>query len=342
MLTLSDGEREEIGRQDPAVREMVDEALKTTPEDLLALHGVMQPAGKDPRDGEEEADLDGVAVRRGDKLVLRLGDRIDPYDRMLDGRTATLERIYTDYDERRLPRRHGGQRPDAGGHARERPLPLLLPRRGGGGSADREPRRIGRMNEHGATTEQTPKTKQVLVAAVGNLWLRDDGFGGEVAKRLQERELPKGVHVFDFGTGGLDLAYEVMRGYDALVLVDISRQGGEPGTLYVMEADEDRSRSDRGRRDDQPACHGPPDGAAVRQGGRRMAGQGRRDRLRAGRGRGDRHRALVRSVEGVVDQAVGLVASRPSARFCERPDARALDRQRDRRDRREARRAAVW
>jgi hydrogenase maturation protease len=42
--------------------------------------------------------------------------------------------------------------------------------------------------------------------------------------------------VFDFGTGGLDLAYEVMRGYDALVLIDVSRQGGEPGTLYVMEA----------------------------------------------------------------------------------------------------------
>ena len=43
----------------------------------------------------------------------------------------------------------------------------------------------------------------------------------------------------DFGTGGLDLAYEVMRGYDALVLLDASRQGGEPGTLYVIEPDED-------------------------------------------------------------------------------------------------------
>jgi hydrogenase maturation protease len=79
--------------------------------------------------------------------------------------------------------------------------------------------------------------KEILVAAVGNLWLRDDGFGSAVAKRLRERELPPGVQVADFGTGGLDLAYEVMRGYDALVLVDISRQGGEPGTLYVMEAD---------------------------------------------------------------------------------------------------------
>ena len=32
--------------------------------------------------------------------MLRLADRIDTYDRMLDGRTATLERIYVDYDDR--------------------------------------------------------------------------------------------------------------------------------------------------------------------------------------------------------------------------------------------------
>ena len=43
----------------------------------------------------------------------------------------------------------------------------------------------------------------------------------------------------DAGTGGLDLAYEVMRGYDALVILDVSRQGGEPGTLYVMEVPEE-------------------------------------------------------------------------------------------------------
>ncbi len=80
--------------------------------------------------------------------------------------------------------------------------------------------------------------KRILIAGVGNAWLRDDGFGSEVVKRLETRTLPEGAAVFDFGTGGLDLAYEVMRGYDALVLVDVSRQGGEPGTLYVMEASE--------------------------------------------------------------------------------------------------------
>ena len=80
---------------------------------------------------------------------------------------------------------------------------------------------------------------RILIAGVGNAWLRDDGFGGEVARRLQERQMPQGVAVMDAGTGGLDLAYEVMRGYDALVILDVSRQGGEPGTLYVMEPDED-------------------------------------------------------------------------------------------------------
>ena len=79
---------------------------------------------------------------------------------------------------------------------------------------------------------------RILVAGVGNAWLRDDGFGGAVARRLAERHMPAGVAVMDAGTGGLDLAYEVMRGYDALVIVDVSRQGGAPGTLYVMEADE--------------------------------------------------------------------------------------------------------
>jgi hydrogenase maturation protease len=83
------------------------------------------------------------------------------------------------------------------------------------------------------------RLRKILIAGVGNAWLRDDGFGGEVARRLGENQLPDDVAVMDAGTGGLDLAYEVMRGYDALVILDVSRQGGEPGTLYVMEAEEE-------------------------------------------------------------------------------------------------------
>jgi hydrogenase maturation protease len=85
----------------------------------------------------------------------------------------------------------------------------------------------------------TNRPKQVLIAGIGNAWQRDDGFGSEVARRLEGRELPDGVAVIDFGTGGLDLAYQVMYGYDGLLMIDVSRQGGSPGTLYVMEVDED-------------------------------------------------------------------------------------------------------
>ena len=87
--------------------------------------------------------------------------------------------------------------------------------------------------------DTTGRIPQILVAGIGNAWMKDDAFGGKVAERLERTELPAGTSVFDFGIGGLDLAYEVMRGYHALVLVDVSRQGGEPGTLYVMEPDEE-------------------------------------------------------------------------------------------------------
>jgi hydrogenase maturation protease len=83
------------------------------------------------------------------------------------------------------------------------------------------------------------RVRKILIAGIGNAWMGDDGFGSEVVKRLGETELPHGVAVMDFGTGGLNLAYEVMRGYDALMILDISEQGGTPGTLYVIEADVD-------------------------------------------------------------------------------------------------------
>ncbi len=35
-----------------------------------------------------------------------------------------------------------------------------------------------------------PRPWSILIAGVGNAWLRDDGFGGEVARRLTERSCP--------------------------------------------------------------------------------------------------------------------------------------------------------
>jgi hydrogenase maturation protease len=82
-------------------------------------------------------------------------------------------------------------------------------------------------------------TGRTLVAGVGNIFLGDDGFGVEVARRLVERaaDLPPDVEVADFGIRGVHLAYQLMDGYDWLVLIDAMPRGERPGTVYVLEPD---------------------------------------------------------------------------------------------------------
>ena len=116
---LSEDERKEISSQDPAVREMIERAESTTGEDILGLHGRLTytepeaeeqsatngsppkpPPGIDEIQGEREVAAAGTTVRLGDKIVLRPGTEGDVYDKILHGRTATVERIYRGYDER--------------------------------------------------------------------------------------------------------------------------------------------------------------------------------------------------------------------------------------------------
>jgi hydrogenase maturation protease len=78
-------------------------------------------------------------------------------------------------------------------------------------------------------------TRKTLVAGVGNIFLGDDGFGVEVARRLATEPARDGVRIADYGIRGLHLAYELMDGYDSLILVDAVSRGGEPGTVYVID-----------------------------------------------------------------------------------------------------------
>ncbi|MFB8350878.1 hydrogenase maturation protease [Streptomyces niveus] len=82
----------------------------------------------------------------------------------------------------------------------------------------------------------------VLVAGIGNLFLGDDGFGPEVVRRLVTDPgppLPAAVRVVDYGIRGMHLAYDLLDGYDALVLVDACPGGGAPGELTVLEVGPD-------------------------------------------------------------------------------------------------------
>lgn len=82
-----------------------------------------------------------------------------------------------------------------------------------------------------------PAGPRTLVAGIGNIFLRDDGFGVETARLLTERQLPEHVEVVDIGVRGVHLAYQLLDGYDTLVLVDATARGEAPGTLYLIEHD---------------------------------------------------------------------------------------------------------
>ncbi len=108
---LSDSERDQIAAQDPAVRAMIERAAAAAPDEVSSLHGMMRPSTELPADpgpasepghpnpGEPQLEIDGKTFRKGAKVVLRPGTDRDVYDRMLDGRRATIERLYVDYDD---------------------------------------------------------------------------------------------------------------------------------------------------------------------------------------------------------------------------------------------------
>jgi hydrogenase maturation protease len=80
---------------------------------------------------------------------------------------------------------------------------------------------------------------RILVAGIGNMFLGDDAFGCEVARRLLNEPLPAGVQAIDYGIRGFDLACDMLAGYHAVILVDATPRGRTPGTLYVLEPDLD-------------------------------------------------------------------------------------------------------
>lgn len=78
---------------------------------------------------------------------------------------------------------------------------------------------------------------RVLVVGVGNVLLGDDGFGVEVARRLETIALPGGVRVVETGIGGIALVQELQDGWDGLIVVDAVDRGKPPGTVLVIEPD---------------------------------------------------------------------------------------------------------
>ncbi len=179
------------------------------------------------RAAPDSVTVPGSELRAGSRVRLHPRPGGDVFDLVLDGRTAVIESIEQDLEgEFTLavvveddPGRDLGFARQPGHRfffslAEVEPLP-------------------------GAAEAPEAETKRILVAGIGNVFLGDDGFGVALADRLGRREVPPGVEVVDFGIRGMDLAFAMQDGYDAVVLLDATPRGRAPGTLYVIEVDPD-------------------------------------------------------------------------------------------------------
>lgn len=173
--------------------------------------------------------IDGVEVKQGSRVRLRPRPGGDIMDIALTGKTAIVDGIEQDYEGK---------------------IHVCV-------VVDDDPGRdIGLMRQPGhrfffdaEEVEPLPAAKndddkvsqaaapRILVAGIGNIFLGDDAFGVEVAKRLSAREWPPNVRVTDFGIRGYDLAHALLDGYDTTILIDACPRGEPAGTIYVVEPD---------------------------------------------------------------------------------------------------------
>jgi hydrogenase maturation protease len=170
------------------------------------------------RPGPESVIVADVELRRGSLVRLRPRAGADVFDLVLAGKLAVVEAIEEDME--------GG-------------VHLVVT------VADDPGRDLGVASQLAHRFFFTPAEvepiapRRILVAGIGNVFLGDDGWGVALAERLAQRPLPPGVDVVDYGIRGMDLAYALGDGYEAVVLLDAAPTGHAPGTLSVIEPELD-------------------------------------------------------------------------------------------------------
>lgn len=177
------------------------------------------------RPGPDVVAVAGTELRAGSRVRLCPGPGGDVFDVVLAGRTAVIEGIEEDLEGK--IRLAVVVEDDPGrdlGLARQPGHRFFF--------APDEVEALEPAHAHAPGT-------RILVAGIGNVFLGDDGFGVALADRLARRALPAGVEVVDYGIRGMDLAYALHDGWDAVLLLDAMPRGRPPGTLSVLEPDLD-------------------------------------------------------------------------------------------------------
>jgi hydrogenase maturation protease len=179
----------------------------------------------------EVVQVSGADLKKGDRVRLRPRQGGDIFDLALAGQTAIIESIEQDYEGK--VHLAVVLEDDPG-----KDLGLL---RQPGHRFFFSPEEVEPLEP--MSTRIGVELRKILVAGIGNIFLGDDGFGVEVARRLSDSEFPEGVKVRDFGIRGYDLAYALLEGYGLTILVDAAPRGSPPGTLFVIEPEVNQNES---------------------------------------------------------------------------------------------------
>jgi len=75
---------------------------------------------------------------------------------------------------------------------------------------------------------------KILVAGVGDLLRRDDGFGPRVIQKLKELKLPDDVIIRDYGTSCFDLIFD-LKDFDEVIFIDAIDFEGNFGEIKVVK-----------------------------------------------------------------------------------------------------------
>lgn len=180
----------------------------------------------------DHVEINGITVRPGDRVRLQPKAGGDILDLALRGQIATIECIEENYENQQHicvvldddPGRDLGLMRQPGHRF------FFTP-------AEVEP--VQHESASVPAKQSAAARPTILIAGIGNIFLGDDAFGVEVARRLLTRSLPDAVRVVDFGIRGFDLAYALQDGYDTTILVDAYPHGQKPGTVTVIEPDLD-------------------------------------------------------------------------------------------------------
>lgn len=97
---------------------------------------------------------------------------------------------------------------------------------------------FGNGSDAVSSLENVLHPADVTILGVGNVILRDEGFGVRVAEYLDAHyEFPENVQIVDGGTLGIELT-QYVTGTNKLLVIDSINGGAEPGTLFRFHNDD--------------------------------------------------------------------------------------------------------